>query len=70
MLHNLLEPNLGRGIEDRDEWNGLLAGTLSDREEVSLVFSENELGCSCGILLYPCGWSREVKDREWRAVED
>ena len=50
-MSNFLEPNFERGIEDGDERNGLLTGTLRDGEEVSLALCGNELGRSCGVLL-------------------
>ena len=50
-ISNLLEPNFKRSVEDGNEWNGLLTWTLSNREEVSLVLSGNELGRSSGVLL-------------------
>ena len=50
-MSNLLEPNFKRGIEDGNKRNGLLTRALSNRKEVSLVLSGNELSCSCGILL-------------------
>ena len=62
-MSNLFEPNFERGVEDRDERDGLLAGTLSNREEVSLVLCGNELGRSCRIFL------KELLDERMWLVE-
>jgi len=45
MMPDLLKPNFERGVEDGNERDRLLTGTLSNSKEVSLVFGGNELGC-------------------------
>jgi hypothetical protein len=48
---NLLEPDLERSVENGDEGNGLLGGSLGDVEEESLVLGGEKLVSSGGVVL-------------------
>jgi hypothetical protein len=55
---DLLEPDLERGIQDRDERHRLLTRTLADGKEVCLVLCANELLGGQWVRLEELGYKR------------